>query len=95
MPDARLTREGRIESRHSIKSFEGMESRSHDFGAEIRMHSFTVHCDTFSNEKKVAIVTVTSDDDDDHQTCQTGLRIIVVIGICETQCHTVRKYVKI
>ena len=33
--------EGRIESRHSIKSLEGMGSRSHDLGAEIRIHSFT------------------------------------------------------
>ena len=38
-----------------------MGSSSHDLGAEIRMHSFTVHCDTFSNEKKVAaVVPVTS-----------------------------------
>ena len=33
-----------------------MGSRSHDFGAELRMHSFTVNCDTFSNEEKVAAV---------------------------------------
>ena len=33
-----------------------MGSSSHDFGAEIRMHSFTVNCDTFSNEEKVAAV---------------------------------------
>ena len=61
MPNAReeLTRsviEGRIESRHSIKSLEGMGSRSHDLGAELRMHSFTDDCDTFSNEGKVAVV---------------------------------------
>ena len=42
-------REGIIESRHSIKSLEGMGSSSHDLGAELRMHSFTVNCDTFSN----------------------------------------------
>ena len=48
----RSVREGRIESRHSIKSLEGMGSSSHDLGAELRMHSFTVNCDTFSNEKK-------------------------------------------
>ena len=53
MPDER---EGRIESRHYIKSLEGMGSSSHDLGAEIRMHSFTVNCDTFSNEEKVAAV---------------------------------------
>ena len=49
-------REVRIESIHSIKSMEGMGSRSHDLVAEIRMHSFTVNCDTFSNEEKVASV---------------------------------------
>ena len=61
MPDAReelnrSVREGRIESRHSIKSMEGMMSRSHDLRAELRMHSFTVICDTFSNGEKVAVV---------------------------------------
>ena len=49
-------KEGRIESRHSIKSLEGMGSSSHYLGAELRMHSFTVNCDTFSNEEKVAAV---------------------------------------
>ena len=52
----RAVREGRIESRHSIKSLEGMGSSSHDLGAELRMYSFTVNCDTFSNEDKVATV---------------------------------------
>ena len=33
-----------------------MASSSHDIGAELRMHSFTVNCDTFSNEEKVAVV---------------------------------------
>ena len=57
----RSVREGRIESRHSINSLEGMGSSSHDLGAELRMHSFTVNCDTFSNEEKVAaVVPVTS-----------------------------------
>ena len=38
-----------------------MGSSSHDLGAEIRMHTFTVNCDTFSNEEKVAaVVPVTS-----------------------------------
>ena len=56
-------REGKIQSRYSIKSLEGMGSSSHDLGAEIRMHSFTVNCDTFSNEDKVAaVVPVTSVD---------------------------------
>ena len=55
IPDAReelnrSVREGRIVSRHSHKSLEGMGSSSHDLGAELRMHSFTVNYDTFSNE---------------------------------------------
>ena len=38
-----------------------MGSSSHDLGAELRMHSFTVNCDTFSNGAKVAaVVPVTS-----------------------------------
>ena len=54
-------REGRIESRHSIKSLEGMGSSSHDLGAELRMLSFTVNYKTFSYEEKVAaVVPVTS-----------------------------------
>ena len=58
---SRSVREGRIESRHSIMSLEGMGSSSHDLGAELRMHYFTVNCDTFSNEEKVvAVVPVTS-----------------------------------
>ena len=66
MPDAReelniLVRKGRIESIHSIKSLEGMGSSSHDLGAELRMHSLTANCYTFSNEEKVAaVVPVTS-----------------------------------
>ena len=50
-----------------------MGSSSHDLGAELRMHSFTIHilskftlsvnCDTFSKEEKVsAVVPVTSVD---------------------------------
>ena len=40
MPDAReelnrSVREGKMESRHSIKSLEGMGSSSHDLGAEL------------------------------------------------------------
>ena len=66
MPDAReelnrSVREWRMESRHSIKSFNGMGSSSHDLGAELRMHSFTVNCDTFSSEEKVAAVLVSFD----------------------------------
>ena len=38
-----------------------MGSSSNVLGAEIRMHSFTVNCDTFSNKEKVAaVVPVTS-----------------------------------
>ena len=33
-----------------------MGPSSHDLRAELRMHSFTVDCDTFSNEEKVAAV---------------------------------------
>ena len=43
----RSVREGRIESRHSIKSLEGIGLSSYDLGAELRMHSVTVNCDTF------------------------------------------------
>ena len=61
MPDAieelsRSVREGRMESRHSIKSLEGMGSSSHDLGADLRMHFFTDNCDTFANEEKAAVV---------------------------------------
>ena len=61
MPDAReklnrSVRVGRIESRHSMTCLEGMESRSHVLGTDLRMHSFTINCDTFSNEEKVAAV---------------------------------------
>ena len=61
IPDARdelnrSVREGTIQSRHSIKSLEGMGSSSHDLGAELRMHSFAVNCETFLNEEKVAAV---------------------------------------
>ena len=33
---------------------------SHDLGAELRMHSFTVECDAFLNEEKVAVASATS-----------------------------------
>ena len=33
-----------------------MGSSSHVLGAELRMHSITVNCDTFSNEEKVTVV---------------------------------------
>ena len=58
MPDSRedlyrSVRVGRIKSRHSIKSLVWMGLSSHVSGAEIRMHSFTINCDTFSNGKKL------------------------------------------
>ena len=57
IPDARdelnrSVREGRIQSRHSIKSLKGMGSSSHYLGAELSMHSFTVNCDTVTIDKK-------------------------------------------
>ena len=57
IPDAReelnrSVREGRIESRHSIKSLEGMGSSSHDLGAELRMHSFSLLIVTLFQMKK-------------------------------------------
>ena len=56
MPDARKglnrsVREGRIRYRHFIKSLEGIGSRSHDTGAEIRMHYFIINCDTLLDEE--------------------------------------------
>ena len=47
IPDAReelnrSVKEGRIESRHSIKSLEMKGSSSHDLGAELIMHSMQV-----------------------------------------------------
>ena len=56
MPDAReelniSVRDVRIESRHSIKSLEGIGSSSHDLVAEIRMH-FSLLILTLSQMKK-------------------------------------------
>ena len=42
--------------RHHIRFFERIGSRSHDLGAELRMHFLTVDCDALSNEEKVAVV---------------------------------------
>ena len=61
MPDSReelnrSVREGRKESRHSIKRFQWMGSSSHDLEAELRMRFFTVSCGSFSNEENVAAV---------------------------------------
>ena len=60
----RSVREGRIESRHCIKSLEGMGTSSHDFFHSslhsffyffFSLHSFTVNCGTISNVDKVAV----------------------------------------
>ena len=88
MPDAReeLNRSVRIESRHYIKSLEGMGSSSPDFRAEIRMHSFTVNCDTFSNEEKVAaVVQVTSAE----ATCSEAM-LALGLSTLLVKCLTVR-----
>ena len=58
IPDAReelnrSVREGRIESRHSIKSLEGMGSSSHDLGAELRMHFSVLIVTLFQMKKKL------------------------------------------
>ena len=45
----RSVRELSIQSRYSIMSLKGMGSSSHDIGAEIRMHSVTVNCDTIDD----------------------------------------------
>ena len=49
-------REGKIESKHSIKSLEGIGSRSNDERVELRMHSLTVNCFTFLLDENVAVV---------------------------------------
>ena len=47
--------EGRIESRHYVKSLEWMGSSSHDIGAERIMHSFTVDCEVICSEAMLAL----------------------------------------
>ena len=49
----RSVREGRIESRHSIKSLVWMGSSSHDLGAELRMHSSLLIVTLFQMKKKL------------------------------------------
>ena len=58
MPDAReelnrSVREGRIESRHSIKSLEGMGSSSHDLGAELKCILSLLIVTLFQMKKKL------------------------------------------
>ena len=45
-----------MESRQPTKSLEGMGSRSHDLGAELRIHSLTVNCNSFSKKENVAVI---------------------------------------
>ena len=49
----RSVREERIESRHSIKSLEGMESKSRDLGGELRMRFWLWIMTLFQIKKKV------------------------------------------
>ena len=49
-------RKDKIQCRHSIKSVEVIESKTHDLGVELRMHSLTVDCDTSSNEENASVV---------------------------------------
>ena len=42
-----------------------IRSRSRDVGAEIRIHSFTVDCDTFSNEVKIEVVVLVTSEEVD------------------------------
>ena len=65
MPDATeelniSVREGKTQSRHSIRSLQGMGSRSCDLGAELGMHSLTVDCDALNKKKVAVVVPVTS-----------------------------------
>ena len=39
-----------------VKSLDGIGSRSHELGVELRMPSFTFNYDTFLNEEKVSVV---------------------------------------
>ena len=50
-----------------------MGSSSHNLGAEIRMHSITVNCDTFSNEESVVVVVPVPSDE---ATCSEALLVL-------------------
>ena len=74
---SRSVSEGILESRHSIKSLDAIGSMSHDIRAELRMHSLTMACDTFSNEEKVAeVVQVISVEDE-----ITGRQGMLALGL--------------
>ena len=67
-------------------SFEGVGSRSNDLGAEIRRYFFTVNCDIFSNEEKVAVVVpVTSVE----VTCSEAMLALSFSNLLE-KCLTIR-----
>ena len=98
MPDARgelngSVREGRIESRHSIKSLEGMGSSSHDIGAELRMHSFTVNCDTFSNEEKVVAIDPVTSVDVTCSEAMLSLSFSTLLVKCLKKIHSYEKFI--
>ena len=66
-----------------------MGSSSHDLGAELRMHSFSVNCDTFSNEERVAaVVPVTSVE----VTCSEAM---LALSFLRTYCLRRRQYVNL
>ena len=52
----RSVRKGRIEPGHSKKILKEIGSRSHNLGAELRMHSLKMDCDNYSNREKVAVI---------------------------------------
>ena len=80
-------REGRIESRHSIKSLEGMGSSSHDLGAELSMQSFTVNCDNFSNEEKVEAVVPVSSIEVTYSEAMRALSFSTLLEKCLMKMH--------
>ena len=75
-------REGRMKSRHSIKSLEGMGSSSHNIGADERMHSFTVNCDAISNEERVAAVVPVSSVEVTCSEAMIALSVSTLLAMC-------------
>ena len=59
-----------------------MGSRSHDIGAELRMHSFTVNCDTSSNEENVAVVVPVTSVDATCSEAMLALSFITLLVRC-------------
>ena len=62
-----------------------MGSSSHDLGAEITMHSFTVNCDTFSNIEKVAEVVPATSVEVACSEAMLALRISTLLVKCLTK----------